>query len=145
MDCSPPASSVHEIFWAIILEWLPFPTPGEFSWTRDQSQASCVSCIGKWILYHWAPWDALSALLMEMQVGRVIMKKNVVVIQKTKNRTTSNSTPGYISGFISIYCWVYKYILPGIHSWVYKKKKTPTQKNTCISIFIAALFAIADI
>ena len=29
MDCSPPGSSVHGIFKARILEWLPFPSPGE--------------------------------------------------------------------------------------------------------------------
>ena len=28
MDCSPPGSSVHEIFQARILEWLSFPSPG---------------------------------------------------------------------------------------------------------------------
>ena len=27
MDCSPPSSSVHGIFQAKILEWLPFPSP----------------------------------------------------------------------------------------------------------------------
>ena len=29
---------------------LPFPPP------RNWTHASCVSCIGKWILYHWATW-----------------------------------------------------------------------------------------
>ena len=29
MDCSLPASSVHGIFQARILEWLPFPSPGD--------------------------------------------------------------------------------------------------------------------
>ena len=30
MDCSPPGSSVHEIFQARVLEWaLPFPSPGD--------------------------------------------------------------------------------------------------------------------
>ena len=29
MDCSPPASSVHGIFQARILEWLPFSSPGD--------------------------------------------------------------------------------------------------------------------
>ena len=28
MDCSPPASSVHAILQARILEWLPCPSPG---------------------------------------------------------------------------------------------------------------------
>ena len=27
MDCTPPGSSVHGIFQARILEWLPFPSP----------------------------------------------------------------------------------------------------------------------
>ena len=31
MDDSPPDSSVHGIFQARILEWLPFPTPGDLS------------------------------------------------------------------------------------------------------------------
>ena len=30
-DCSPPCSSVHGIFQARVLEWLPFPTPGDLS------------------------------------------------------------------------------------------------------------------
>ena len=29
MDCSPPGSSVHGILQARILEWVPFPSPGD--------------------------------------------------------------------------------------------------------------------
>ena len=29
MDCSPPDSSVHRILQGRILEWLPFPSPGD--------------------------------------------------------------------------------------------------------------------
>ena len=29
MDCSPPGSSIHGIFQERILEWLPFPSPGD--------------------------------------------------------------------------------------------------------------------
>ena len=29
VDCSPPGSSVHGILQARILEWLPFPSPGD--------------------------------------------------------------------------------------------------------------------
>ena len=29
MDCSPPGSSVHGILQARILEWVPFPPPGD--------------------------------------------------------------------------------------------------------------------
>ena len=31
MDCSPPDSSVHGIFQAKILEWIPFPSPRDLS------------------------------------------------------------------------------------------------------------------
>ena len=31
MDCSQPGSSVHGIFQARILEWVPFPSPGDLS------------------------------------------------------------------------------------------------------------------
>ena len=44
---SLPGSSIHGIFQAR-LEWVPMPCPG------DGSCVSCVSCIGRWILYHWA-------------------------------------------------------------------------------------------
>ena len=30
MNYGPPASSVHGVFQARILEWLPFPSPGDF-------------------------------------------------------------------------------------------------------------------
>ena len=29
MDCSLPCSSVHKILQARVLEWLPFPSPGD--------------------------------------------------------------------------------------------------------------------
>ena len=36
---------------------LPFPSPGDLPWPRDQTH---VSCIGRLILYHWATREALS-------------------------------------------------------------------------------------
>ena len=59
MDCSPPGSSVRGIFQAGILEWVAISfSRGSFpSQLRDQTP---ISCIGRWILYHWAtredPW-----------------------------------------------------------------------------------------
>ena len=37
---------------------LPFLTPGGSSWTRDQSWVSCISCICRQVLYHWATQEA---------------------------------------------------------------------------------------
>ena len=53
VDCSPLVSSVHEIFQTRILEW------GAVSYSRGSSRLmgwahiSCVSYIGRQILYHW--------------------------------------------------------------------------------------------
>ena len=55
MDCSRPGSSVHRILQARILEWVAMPSSREPSWPRDQT---CVSCIGRWILYHWGTSEA---------------------------------------------------------------------------------------
>ena len=50
MDCSLPGSFVHEISQARILEWVAISFSRGSSWSRDWTQ---VSCIARWILYHW--------------------------------------------------------------------------------------------
>ena len=49
MDCSPSGSSVHAILQARIREWVATSFSKGSSQPRDQT---CVSCIGRWILYH---------------------------------------------------------------------------------------------
>ena len=39
---------------------LPFPTPGNLPDPRDETCISCISCIGRQILYHYAMWEANS-------------------------------------------------------------------------------------
>ena len=50
VNCSPPGSSVHRILLARILEWVAMPSSRGSSQPRDQT---CVSCIGRWVLYHY--------------------------------------------------------------------------------------------
>ena len=50
MDCSPPGSSVLGISQARILEWVAISF-SRSSWSRDRAS---ISCISRWILYHWA-------------------------------------------------------------------------------------------
>ena len=50
--CSPPASSVRGIFQARILEWGAISFSRESSQPKEQTHVSCVSCIGRQILYH---------------------------------------------------------------------------------------------
>ena len=55
MEGSQLGSSVHGIFQARILEWVASSFFRESSQPRDQIH---ISCTGRWILYHWATWEA---------------------------------------------------------------------------------------
>ena len=59
MDCSPPGFSVHGIFQARILEWVAISFSRGPSQPRDGTRVSCISCIGRWILYYCAIREAL--------------------------------------------------------------------------------------
>ena len=54
MDCSPPSFSVHGILQARKLEWIAFFSRG----SSQPKYPTCVSCIGKQILYHQTTWEA---------------------------------------------------------------------------------------
>ena len=43
MDCSPPGSSVHEIFQVRILEWVAISFSRGSSQPRDRTQVSCIA------------------------------------------------------------------------------------------------------
>ena len=43
--------------WARILEWAAMPSSRGSSWSRDWSH---VSCVGRWILYHWVTGEVPS-------------------------------------------------------------------------------------
>ena len=55
LDYSLPGSFVHGLFQAGILEWVAISSSSGSSRPRDQT---CVSCIGRQILYPSATWEA---------------------------------------------------------------------------------------
>ena len=67
MDCSPPGSSVLGISQVRILEWVAISSSRGSSWPRDQT---ILSCIGRWILYHWANREAQFSRLSNYKVWR---------------------------------------------------------------------------
>ena len=60
MDCSQPGSSVHRILQARILEWVLFPMPGDIPTPGIESTDSCISSIGRRILYQGFPDSSVS-------------------------------------------------------------------------------------
>ena len=61
IDCSPSDSSVHGISQARILEWVAISFSWGSFWLRDRTHGSCI---GRWVLYHWATREACQALTM---------------------------------------------------------------------------------
>ena len=55
MDYSLLGSSVHGIFQARLLKWIAIAYSRRSSPPVDQTH---VSCIGRWILYHFDTWEA---------------------------------------------------------------------------------------
>ena len=62
---SPPMSSVYRILQARILEWVAISSSRKSSPPRDQTWVSCISCIGKQILYV-KTYDSSLVHLVEM-------------------------------------------------------------------------------
>ena len=50
---NPLDSSVHGILQARIQEWIAISYSRGSSRPKDQTHISCISCIGRQILYHW--------------------------------------------------------------------------------------------
>ena len=63
LDCSLPGSSAHGIAQARILKYVAISFSRGYSRSRDQTLISCVSCMSRRILYHWATWQALKNTL----------------------------------------------------------------------------------
>ena len=59
VDCSPPNSSVHGTLQARILKWVAIFYLRRSSWTKDRTCVSCLSCIGRRVLFHCTTWEAL--------------------------------------------------------------------------------------
>ena len=52
---------------------LPFPTSRGSSWPKNQTHISCISCIGRQILYHCATWEALLSFgLLEFKKIKIV-------------------------------------------------------------------------
>ena len=58
MDYSPPAPLSLGFPRQECWSGLPFSPPGD---------RKCISCIGRWILYHWATWEAWWAFTAQLK------------------------------------------------------------------------------
>ena len=68
-DCSSLGSAIHGTFQATILEWVAISSSRGSSRPRDGTHTSCVSCIGRQILYqlHY-PGSPITTMTMIIQI-----------------------------------------------------------------------------
>ena len=60
---------------------LPFPSPGDLPCvSRDLRCVSWVSCIGRWIFYHWVTWEAPWA---ESNIAHLLVTHLLVLTKRT--------------------------------------------------------------
>ena len=64
MGCSPPGFSVHGTSQARILDRVAISFSRGSSQPRDRTLVCCVSCTGRWILYHWTIWDIPKEIML---------------------------------------------------------------------------------
>ena len=86
--CQGPLST--DSFQARILEWVAISYSRGSSQCRDQTYISCVSYIGRQILYHCASWEALR--LGEVVVLSNVQKSTSLVGQIIKNLPSMQET-----------------------------------------------------
>ena len=73
MDCSLPGFSVHGFSRAIILKYSK-----RSSWPRDWTCISCVSCMGRQILYRCATWETY--IFIYIYIFSVAAQKNQLLL-----------------------------------------------------------------
>ena len=71
MNCIPLGSSVHGILQARILKWVVLSSLRGSLPSRDQTPASCVFYIGRWILYHCATWKPPGVYILHKSFGKL--------------------------------------------------------------------------
>ena len=113
MDCSLPGSSVHGILQARILEWVAISFTRGSSWPRDRT---CVSCIGRQILYHLSH---LGELVQQFPKCASWTSSIGITWELVRNATSWTPLPGLpnqkLGGHRGIYIFL-KYIF--IYVWL---------------------------
>ena len=97
MDCCLPGSSVHGIFQARILKWFAISYSRGSSWPRNWNHVSCVSCIGRQILYHCVTWEVHMYVCVCVYIYRNIMSP--CLYHTTSVNSSWSSTSCYLYPF----------------------------------------------
>ena len=103
MDCSPPGSSVHGLSQERILEWVAISFSRGSSQSKDQT---CISWIGRQILYHWTSREYFFFPLLERSICignmvNLIFLNSGIVFLDSQNKSLNKLF--YMSSFSTLF------------------------------------------
>ena len=105
-DYGPPGSSVRGISQARMLEQVAF------HFSRKSSQPgirTCISCIGRWILYHQTTWEAISHIMVVLKYSPAIKS---LFLPKCGYHDILRVCKGLeVSYFLGVYLPIFFYIM----------------------------------
>ena len=85
IDCSPPGSSGHGIFHQEYWSGLPFPPSGDLPYPGTEP-ISCISCMGRQILYTVTTWEAIKSILALKKCRMMFKNKKSFIIPFSPSR-----------------------------------------------------------
>ena len=123
VDYSLPVSSVHGILQARILKRVAMPSSRGSSRPRDRNWVSCVSFIGRWILYHYSHQGSPFILLTSYLLLVLFPQAKFFEAHKSLFNSGSSSQQIFTGGLLRS--------LPGARSQEYRGKSdnTPNSKS----------------
>ena len=101
-DSSLPGSFIHGIFQARILQWVTISFCRGSSWPWDWTFVSCISCIGRWVLYHWAVENGLLSSWETLFKYRAL--KNKVSVERPGRYHLSHRMKAKLVAMVGIDC-----------------------------------------
>ena len=110
IDCSHPASFVHGIFQERILDRVAISSSRRSSQPKDRTCVSCISWIGRQVLYHCTTSDSLVA-----QMVRICWQR-----RRPKLYPWVRKTPWGMASHFSILAWRIPWTDHGVaNSWTW--------------------------
>ena len=85
MNYRPLGSSVHEISLARIVERVAMPSSRGSSQPKDRTRASCISSMGRQVLYHRATWEAQSGSSNSSQFLTISIVQSSLISELTQS------------------------------------------------------------
>ena len=92
------------------MEWVSISCSWGSSLPRDWIHVSCISCIGRWILYHRATWEAWS--VHSLQIFIWLASYWEILPNQQEHHTTSSSWHLFILLTVSLRIYLYVCLWP---------------------------------